>query len=246
MMLCASSSGKGGRATAPNSLFLSSLSYFLREVWLSTSDLGLISDQLGPTQLDAAVYISGNHLIANMESIRMIPFCVPLTPSGSGESSGAGVVGTITLRGQSAIVWFGWGAVEQREEEGGDDNITSDSTVATGTGRPPMGSLSLSMPPSSTRKGPSSIPTPTSQLLGGSSEEDMMLGQQMSARLAKRIGWPIFVSCSFSGWNGDSGQSGASPALAAGFDDESMPAAMAEKEVTRILTLEKDKLAVST
>lgn len=172
---------------------------------------------------------------------------MPLTPSGSGESSGVGVVGTITLRGQSAIVWFGWGAVEQiREEEGGDDNITSDSTVAIGTGRPPMGSLSLSMPPSSTRKGPSSIPTPTSQLLGGSSEEDMMLGQQMSARLAKRIGWPIFVSCSFSGWNGDSGESGASPALAAGFDDESMPAAMAEKEVTRILTLEKDKLAVST
>jgi hypothetical protein len=180
-----------------------------------------------------------------MESIQIIPFCVPLTQrSSSGESSGVGVVGTITLRGHSAIVWFGWGAVEQTEENG-DDIIESHGTIAIGTGRPPMGSLSLSMPPF-TRKGPASIPTPTSQLLGGSSEEDMMLGQQMSARLAKRIGWPIFVSCSFSGWNGDTGQNGASPALAAGFDDESMPAAMAEKEVTRILTLEKDKLAVST
>jgi hypothetical protein len=179
-----------------------------------------------------------------MESIRIIPFCVPLTSSGEG----VGVVGTITLRGQSAIVWFGWGAVERIEDGGdNDDNGRSDSTVAVGTGRPPMGSLSLSMPPSTTRKGlSSSILTPTSQLLGGSSEEDMMLGQQMSARLAKRLGWPIFVSCSFCGWNGDSGQGGTSPAPAAGFDDETMPAAMAEKEVTRILTLEKDKLAVST
>eukprot|EP00985_Skeletonema_marinoi_P004082 scaffold1801_cov96-Skeletonema_marinoi.AAC.4 len=174
-----------------------------------------------------------------MESTRIIPFCVPLTP---GESSGVGVVGTITLRGQSAIVWFGWGDVERREEEDCDNNIRSDnSTVAVGTGRPPLGSLSVSMPPSS-RKGPSRMPTPTSQLVGGSSDEDMMLGQQMSARLAKRIGWPIFVSCSFS----DFGQNGVSPALAAGFDDDTMPAAMAEKEVTRILTLEKDKLVVST
>eukprot|EP00574_Skeletonema_japonicum_P008223 CAMPEP_0201714446 /NCGR_PEP_ID=MMETSP0593-20130828/931_1 /ASSEMBLY_ACC=CAM_ASM_000672 /TAXON_ID=267983 /ORGANISM="Skeletonema japonicum, Strain CCMP2506" /LENGTH=174 /DNA_ID=CAMNT_0048203729 /DNA_START=56 /DNA_END=580 /DNA_ORIENTATION=+ len=174
-----------------------------------------------------------------MDSTRIIPFCVPLSP---GESSGVGVVGTVTLRGQSAIVWFGWGSVERREESCDDTNNGNDnSTVTVGTGRPPMGSLSLSMPPCA-RKGSSIMPTPTSQLLGGSSEEDMMLGQQMSARLAKRIGWPIFVSCSFS----DFGQNGVSPALAAGFDDDSMPAAMAEKEVTKILTLEKDKLVVST
>ena len=177
-----------------------------------------------------------------MDSTRIIPFCVPLSP---GEASGGvGVVGTITLRGKSAIVWFGWGAVERREEEEDcDQNTQSDkSTVAVvGTGRPPMGSICVSMPQSA-RKGSSIMPTPTSQLIGGSSDEDMMLGQQMSARLAKRIGWPIFVSCSFS----DFGNNGASPALAAGFDDDTMPAAMAEKEVTRILQREKDKLLVST
>eukprot|EP00573_Skeletonema_grethae_P001880 CAMPEP_0201686782 /NCGR_PEP_ID=MMETSP0578-20130828/1099_1 /ASSEMBLY_ACC=CAM_ASM_000663 /TAXON_ID=267565 /ORGANISM="Skeletonema grethea, Strain CCMP 1804" /LENGTH=175 /DNA_ID=CAMNT_0048170879 /DNA_START=16 /DNA_END=543 /DNA_ORIENTATION=- len=175
-----------------------------------------------------------------MGSTRIIPFCVPLSP---GESSGVGVVGTITLRGQSAIVWFGWGAVERRVEEICDDsnNGSDSSTVTVGTGRPPMGSLSLSMPPRA-RSGSSIMPTPTSQLIGGSSDEDMMLGQQMSARLAKRIGWPIFVSCSFS----DFGQNGVSPALAAGFDDDTMPAAMAEKEVTKILTIEKDKLVAST
>ena len=125
-----------------------------------------------------------------------------------------------------------------------DQNTQSDkSTVAVvGTGRPPMGSICVSMPQSARKKGSSTMPTPTSQLIGGSGDEDMMLGQQMSARLAKRIGWPIFVSCSFS----DFGNNGDSPALAAGFDDDTMPAAMAEKEVTRILTLEKDKLPVST
>lgn len=174
-----------------------------------------------------------------MNSTRIIPFCVPLSP---GESGGVGVVGTVTLRGQSAIVWFGWGSVERRVEEICDDtNNESDNTVTVGTGRPPMGSLSLSMP-TRAHGGSSIMPTPTTQLLGGSSDEDMMLGQQMSARLVKRIGWPIFVSCSFS----DFGQNGVSPALAAGFDDDTMPAAMAEKEVTKILTLEKDKLVVSS
>ena len=177
------------------------------------------------------------HLL--MDSTRIIPFCVPLSP---GESSGVGVVGTITLRGQSAIVWLGWGAVERRdEEEDCERNARSEKIkVAVGSGSPPMGSMCVSMP--SALKGSSIMPTPTSQLLGGSSDEDMMLGQQMSARLAKRIGWPIFVSCSLS----DFGKNGVSPALAAGFEDDTMPAAMAEKEIARILTLEKDKLVVST
>ena len=39
--------------------------------------------------------------------IEIIPFCTPLPSGGS-----TGVVGTITLRGPSAIVWFGWGDME--------------------------------------------------------------------------------------------------------------------------------------
>jgi hypothetical protein len=186
-----------------------------------------------------------------MDTIQVIPFCVPLTRRGadaagggglgaeisSGESNGVGVVGTITLRGQSAIVWFGWGTVERKDNDKSDNNGRISSSV--GTGRPPMGSLSLSMP-ASTRIGPS---IPTSQLIGGSSEEDMMLGQQISARLAKRIGWPVFVSCSFSDHGGgdSSRQDGISPAMAAGFDDSAMPAVLAEKEIARILMEEKAK-----
>ena len=188
--------------------------------------------------------------MAMVDTIQVIPFCVPLTRrgaddagGGSGavissgeESSGVGVVGTITLRGQSAIVWFGWGTVERKDNDKSDNNSRISSV---GTGRPPMGSLSLSMP-ASTRIGPS---IPTSQLIGGSSEEDMMLGQQISARLAKRIGWPVFVSCSFSddGGGDSSRQDGISPAMAAGFDDSAMPAVLAEKEIARILMEEKAK-----
>lgn len=45
-------------------------------------------------------------------SIQVIPFCAPLP-----QSEGIGVVGTITLRGQSAVIWFGWGDIEPCEND---------------------------------------------------------------------------------------------------------------------------------
>ena len=121
-----------------------------------------------------------------------------------------------------------------------------------------MGSLALSMPPlfQSTSRNDG---IPSTLLLGGSSEEDMILGQQISSRLAKRVGWPIFVSCSFSGWGGDmagwasgadgseGGASMASPALSAGYDDSMSQhaAALAEREVSRILLEEKNRMIKS-
>jgi hypothetical protein len=118
-----------------------------------------------------------------------------------------------------------------------------------------MGSLALSMPPVIRSGRPRLDSVSTTQLLGGSSEEDMILGHHISARLAKRNGCPIFVSCSLSGWGGDSvgsvvaggggGQGVASellssPALSAGYDNslQQHAAALAEREVSRILSLE--------
>jgi hypothetical protein len=102
------------------------------------------------------------------------------------------------------------------------------------SGNTAMGSLSLSMPP------PKHInyAPPSTQLLGGNSEEDMILGQQVSCRLAKKIGWPIYVSCSFNESGGDGNEFGlgldVSPAMAV---------AVAEKEVARILLREKERMA---
>jgi hypothetical protein len=123
------------------------------------------------------------------------------------------------------------------------------------TGKPPMGSLALSVPPI-VRNGRPRLDVSTTQLLGGSSEEDMILGHHISARLAKRIGWPIFVSCSVSGWGSDSGVSFVagggggegfpsdmtSPAFSMGHHDDTLQqhvVALAEREVSRILMREK-------
>lgn len=71
----------------------------------------------------------------------------------------------------------------------------------------------------------------------------MILGQQISARLAKRVGWPIFVSCSFNGWGDDSGSG---EAFCLGLDvSPQLAAAVAEKEVARILIREKERMAES-
>jgi len=59
-------------------------------------------------------------------NVKIIPFCIPLPSASSliasavGEeedtndnaTSSYGIVGTITLRGKSAVVWFGWGDIE--------------------------------------------------------------------------------------------------------------------------------------
>ena len=110
-------------------------------------------------------------------------------------------------------------------------------------GKPSMGSLALSTISSIGRdKG---IPA-TTQLLGGSNEEDMIVGQQISARLAKKIGWPIFISCSLNSSGGSSndlrGEQEGSDLPAMSDADDSMQhhaAALAEKEVARILLHEK-------
>ena len=66
-------------------------------------------------------------MVAVDDNVKIIPFCVPLpssspflSPDHIGASSSPsstvetefGIVGTITLRGRSAVVWLGWGALE--------------------------------------------------------------------------------------------------------------------------------------
>ncbi|KAL3784401.1 hypothetical protein HJC23_001285 [Cyclotella cryptica] len=77
-------------------------------------------------------------------------------------------------------------------------------------------------------------------LISGSSEEDMIIGQQISARLAKRVGWPIFVSCSFHGWGGDSGSG---EAFCLGLMFRRSWLRLWEKEVARILIREKERMS---
>ena len=133
-------------------------------------------------------------------------------------------------------------------------------SIVVGNGRPPMGLLALSMPPRNVR-GVDATTVSSTQLLGRSSEDDMILGRQVSARLARRVGWPIFVSCSLCGWGGDRGAEGGvwvgggvaasssmSPAASARYDEISQrrAAALAEREASRILLREKEMLSGMT
>lgn len=86
-------------------------------------------------------------------NVKIIPFCVPLpssltflptdhahssssTSSSRTVDSGFGIVGTITLRGRSAVVWFGWGAIEAVAGSGEDerDIVVEESNNIVGNG----------------------------------------------------------------------------------------------------------------
>ncbi len=119
------------------------------------------------------------------------------------------------------MVWFGWGGIKKTTcdgdnyDDGGGVVTTTTTTenkdgifsIVVGNRRPPMGLLAPSMPPRNVR-GVDATAVSSTQLLGGSSEDDMILGHQVSARLARPAGWPIFVSCSLCGWGGDRGAEG--------------------------------------
>lgn len=82
--------------------------------------------------------------------------------------------------------------------------------------------------------------TACSQLVGGQSEEEMMMGWQMAGRLSKKVGWPVFVSSSLVGslmnntdGSGDVGDLDGN--IMGGSMVAIRAAAYAEKEVARII-----------
>ena len=138
------------------------------------------------------------------------------------------------------VVCFGWGAVESAIK-GDVVGIAMDAegVFSVGNGRPPMDSFELSMLSVIQNSRPERVSL--TQLLVGLSEGDIILGHQISARLTKRIGWPI--SCSLGGWAGDAsgtferGYTIASPALSMGYDDSMQwhTTSLAEREVSQII-----------
>ena len=170
-----------------------------------------------------------------------------------------GVVGTITFLadGRSAMVWFGWGDVIP-SSDGTVPSSDSDKIKAVGSGVPPsMGPMVLSMPRTSYQHSTGGMRNAstlsatgdepaTTQLIGGESEEDMVVGHQMAARLAKKFDMPIYVCCSIHSAPAPSTTSGGGGAEdvrmmdggdAPGFGGSlgQKAAAMAEREVGRIL-----------
>ena len=96
-----------------------------------------------------------------------------------------GIVGTITMLKNSAMIWMGWGNIQQHSQQ----------QQPPASGVPNMGQLVVAMP-RTTYKGAFGVDASTSQLLGGDSE-DQLLGAQMASRLSAKLGYPMFVSCQF-------------------------------------------------
>lgn len=79
--------------------------------------------------------------------VKIIPFCVPIPSTASfiaaaaaganntvnNDDSKAGIVGTITLRGLSAVVWFGWGDIVAGEA--GCCEVNNNNTAYVGNGK---------------------------------------------------------------------------------------------------------------
>jgi len=153
-----------------------------------------------------------------------------------------GVVGTITFLKNSAMVWIGWGNLIDDDGE----------TQSQGCGMPCMGPMVVAMPRTKYAGMSSGDEAPCSQMIGGDNEEEVMMGNTMAMRLAKKIGWPIFVSCSL-GEMGNIRSRGMSSGSMMGelqgsaFDGDMgslavHAAALAEKEVGRIITERKNQL----
>mmetsp|Transcript_1782 Transcript_1782/g.2564 ORF Transcript_1782/g.2564 Transcript_1782/m.2564 type:complete len:192 (-) Transcript_1782:694-1269(-) len=117
--------------------------------------------------------------------------CIDLSPEQISNSGSIGIVGTVTLMNKSAMVWVGWGHLNNQKEE-----ITQNTDEQCGCGTPNMGAMCVAMPFTEYQGFKTNGESPTSQLVGGECEEDMILGLQMANRLSQKVGWPVYVSCS--------------------------------------------------
>lgn len=95
-----------------------------------------------------------------------------------------GIVGSITILKNSAMIWMGWGTIQQQEQH-----------QQPPSGIPNMGQLVVAMPRIKYKGAfADACEASSSQLVGGDSE-DQMLAAQMATRLSAKLGYPIFVSC---------------------------------------------------
>ena len=103
-----------------------------------------------------------------------------------------------------------------------------------------MGPLVVSMPRTNYSSFGNADETACSQLIGGQSEEEMLLGWQMAGRLSKKVGWPVFISTSLvetftNTTAGGSDTSDIDGSLMGGSMVALQAASYAEKEVARII-----------
>jgi hypothetical protein len=210
----------------------------------------LLSGQLILKMTDGTFDVnkSDSVIVMSEPQIPVIPFAVALSNSAL-QSPGAptlknslvgdnGIVGTIILMRNSVMVWVGWGKLDVNPSDVESSDV--ESAFATGNGRPPQGQCLVAMPRTGYKGafGTGSKEAPCSQLIGSASSDDQMLAAQMASRLSTRSSMAVFVSCQLSSSSGNDADE-----WNAGIDSEVLShraAAMAEKEIWRILQTKKE------
>jgi hypothetical protein len=191
-------------------------------------------------EMDSITINDKNSEIQTKNNIHVESFCVPTADSspfgiGGDDGSSKSIVGTVTFFNKSAMVWLGWGSIE----DGNGDSAQNDSRN-TGTGLPVMGPMVVAMPRSKYAGIGSNDEAPCSQLVGGTNEEEMMMGWQMASRLTRKVGWPIFVSSSLD--KNDAAKNRVDGIEGFGDSDNVHATAMAEKKVADIILKRKNEL----
>eukprot|EP00554_Chaetoceros_debilis_P013791 CAMPEP_0194111380 /NCGR_PEP_ID=MMETSP0150-20130528/10396_1 /TAXON_ID=122233 /ORGANISM="Chaetoceros debilis, Strain MM31A-1" /LENGTH=215 /DNA_ID=CAMNT_0038800793 /DNA_START=48 /DNA_END=695 /DNA_ORIENTATION=+ len=182
------------------------------------------------------------------KNMSVVNFCVEIPAALLGGDIGngqRGIVGTITfLNTKSCMVWVGWGDII--------DNDTNIDTTNASCGMPPMGPMCVAMPRTKFAGMSCADEAPCSQMIGGENEEEVSMGTSMACRLAKKVGTPVFVSCSLERGNGNDNVSGSGGGGAGGGGNGAMDdlqgigdmgalaltqhaCSLAEKEIGRII-----------
>lgn len=175
-------------------------------------------------------------------AVEIIPFAVGMgaaaEPTSNGPDEGAshrlraasnglsrGIVGTILLMNKkSAYIWLGWGEVMNPVSV---PTSVSDFGASTSLSIGPL----ITAMPRTRYQGAFSEDSEgsTSKLIGSDNEEEEMLARNMSAKISRKLGIPVMLSCSFD----------ASPAtLDEGVDNDSLQhggISKAERKIIQIL-----------
>lgn len=135
------------------------------------------------------------------------------------------VVGTVTCMHESAMIWFGWGFTKT---DAGDGTSTKTPTSSAAE----FGGLTVAMPQSYNDGAQACSQLLEYEAPNSDADDAYMIGLQMAARLSKKLGWPIFVSCALDARGLGQGVK---------FGLTQRASALAEKEVGRILLAVKQR-----
>ena len=209
----------------------SSRNYYKKGITQTSKQLAVNLHNTTMTSVEVRATKNENVQVKSQANIPAIFFAISIPTSTPNLGGPDGILGSIILLRNSAVIWVGKGKLDSKPTS------SALSECVFGNGAPTMSQLVVAMPRTkySGSFGTGSKEPSCSHIIGGDSSDDQMLASQMASRLSVKCKMPCYVSCRLSTSNRDSDESDLS---AAGQDSATLAhraAALAEREVWRIL-----------